>query len=168
MAARVVARICAEAVAKARSNYEKPSRRAACDSDQTFGVCVLGATGLGSALDAQQRGLSTVLVDAADFVSQTSSASTKLIHGGVRYLERTVLNLDSEPFRMVRGGMKERIHILHAAPYLARQIKLLAPCYSRWQMLYLAAGLKIYDLIAPDRGRLVRPFRTDCTPSAAG
>src|ERR1039458_761253 len=67
------------------------SRTAALKSirNQKFDLCVIGggATGLGSALDAKLRGLSTVLIDADDFVSKTSSASTKLVHGGVRYLQ---------------------------------------------------------------------------------
>ena len=128
------------------------SRTAALESirNQAFDLCVIGggATGLGSALDAQLRGLSTVLIDAGDFVSKTSSASTKLVHGGVRYLQQAVLELDYSQFRMVRKALQERIHMLHAAPYLAHPLELLVPCYSRWQMFYLAVGMKIYDMIA--------------------
>lgn len=128
------------------------SRNAALDSikHQGFDLCVIGggATGLGSALDAQLRGLSTVLLDADDFVSKTSSASTKLVHGGVRYLQQAVLGLDYGQFQMVRKGLQERIHMLRAAPYLAHPLELLVPCYTRWQMLYMAAGMKMYDLIA--------------------
>jgi glycerol-3-phosphate dehydrogenase len=127
-------------------------RAAALESirDQTFDLCVIGggATGLGSALDAQLRGLSTLLIDADDFVSKTSSASTKLVHGGVRYLEQAVLGLDYGQFQMVRKGLHERIHMLRAAPYLVHRLELLVPCYSRWQMLYMALGIKMYDLIA--------------------
>ena len=128
------------------------SRTAALESirNQAFDLCVIGggATGLGSALDAQLRGLSTVLIDAGDFVSKTSSASTKLAHGGVRYLQQAVLGLDYGQFRMVRKALQERIHMLHAAPYLAHPLELLVPCYSRWQMFYMAVGMKMYDLIA--------------------
>lgn len=118
--------------------------------NRAFDLCVIGggATGLGSALDAQLRGLSTVLVDAGDFVSQTSSASTKLVHGGVRYLQQAVIGLDYEQFKMVRKALKERVHLLRAAPYLAHPLELLVPCYSRWQMFYFAAGMKLYDMIA--------------------
>jgi glycerol-3-phosphate dehydrogenase len=118
--------------------------------DRQFDVCIIGggATGLGSALDAQLRGKSTVLVDAGDFVSQTSSASTKLIHGGVRYLQQAVTGLDYGQFRMVRKALHERVYMLQAAPYLARPIELLVPCFSRWELFYFAVGMKIYDLIA--------------------
>lgn len=128
------------------------SRAAALESirDQAFDLCVIGggATGLGSALDAQLRSLSTVLIDANDFVSKTSSASTKLAHGGVRYLQEAVLGLDYGQFQMVRKGLQERIHMLRAAPYLAHPLELLVPCYSRWQMFYMAVGMKMYDMIA--------------------
>jgi len=128
------------------------SRAAARQSirGRAFGLCVIGggATGLGSALDAQLRGLSTVLVDAGDFVSQTSSASTKLVHGGVRYLRQAVFGLNYGQFRMVRKALKERAHLLRAAPYLAHPLELVVPCYSRRQMLFLAMGMKFYDIIA--------------------
>jgi glycerol-3-phosphate dehydrogenase len=128
------------------------SRTAALQSirNQAFDLCIIGggATGLGSALDAQLRGLSTVLVDAGDFVSQTSSASTKLVHGGVRYFQQAVMGLDYGQFQMVRKALKERIHMLRAAPYLARPMDFLVPCYSLWQMFYFAVGMKFYDLIA--------------------
>ena len=118
--------------------------------NHAFDLCVIGggATGLGSALDAQLRGLSTVLIDANDFVSKTSSASTKLAHGGVRYLQQAVLGLDYGQFQMVRKGLQERMHMLRAAPYMARPLELLVPCYSRWQMFYMAVGMKMYDMIA--------------------
>ena len=127
-------------------------RRVALDAirDRAFDLCVIGggATGLGSALDAQLRGLSTVVIDADDFVSKTSSASTKLAHGGVRYLQQAVSGFDYGQFRMVRKALQERIHMLRAAPYLARPLELLVPCYSRWQMFYFAVGMKIYDVVA--------------------
>jgi glycerol-3-phosphate dehydrogenase len=118
--------------------------------DRQFDVCVIGggATGLGTALDAQLRGKRTVLFDCGDFVSQTSSASTKLVHGGVRYLQQAVTGLDYGQFQMVRKGLQERIHMLEAAPYLAHPIELLVPCFSRWEMFYFAIGMKMYDLIA--------------------
>ncbi len=118
--------------------------------DRTFDLCIIGggATGLGCALDATLRGLSTVLIDADDFVSKTSSASTKLIHGGVRYLQEAVLGFDFGQLQMVRKALHERVHMLHAAPYLARPLELLVPCYSRWQRLYIAVGMKLYDMFA--------------------
>lgn len=115
-----------------------------------FDVCVIGggATGLGCALDAQLRGKRTVLVDASDFASQTSSASTKLVHGGVRYLQQAVASLDYGQFRMVRKALHERIHMLQAARFLARPLELLVPCFSAWERFYFGVGMKAYDAIA--------------------
>lgn len=115
-----------------------------------FDVCVIGggATGLGCALDAQLRGKRTLLVDAGDFVSQTSSASTKLVHGGVRYLQQAVASLDYGQFRMVSKALHERIHMLQAAPFLARPLELLVPCFSAWERMYFGIGMKAYDAIA--------------------
>lgn len=115
-----------------------------------FDICVIGggATGLGCALDAQLRGKRTVLVEASDFVSQTSSASTKLVHGGVRYLQQAIASLDYGQFRMVRKALHERIHMLEAAPFLARPLELLVPCFSAWEQFYFGVGMKAYDAIA--------------------
>ena len=119
-------------------------------SPRSFDVCVIGggATGLGSALDAQLRGMSVVLVDAGDFVAQTSSASTKLVHGGVRYLQQAVERFDAGQFQMVRKALHERIYMLEAAPFLARPLELLVPCFSAWQLVYMAIGMKMYEVIA--------------------
>ncbi len=118
--------------------------------DDRFDLCIIGggATGLGCALDAQLRGKRTVLVEAGDFISQTSSASTKLVHGGVRYLQIAAASLDYGQFRMVRKALQERRHMLEAAPYLAHPVELLVPCFSAWEQFYYGAGLKAYDVIA--------------------
>src|SRR6266851_5082771 len=89
---------------------------------KTFDVCVIGggATGAGCALDAQLRGLNTVLVDGGDFASATSSASTKLIHGGVRYLQQAVTRLDLSQYRVVKRALRERSLMMRNAPFLAR------------------------------------------------
>lgn len=115
-----------------------------------FDVCVIGggATGTGCALDAQLRGFSTVLLDAGDFVSHTSTASTKLVHGGVRYLQQAVNDLDYGQYAMVRKALHERIHMLRCAPFLAHPLELLVPCYSLWELAYYTAGMKTYDWIA--------------------
>ena len=117
-----------------------------------YDVCIIGggATGMGCALDAQLRGLSTVLVDAGDFVSQTSAASTKLVHGGVRYLEEAVRDLDYWQYAMVKKALHERIHMLRRAPYLAHPLELLVPCFSWWELAYFTAGMKAYDWIADE------------------
>src|SRR5215470_4760436 len=88
---------------------------------QAFDVCVIGggATGAGCALDAQLRGFNTVLVDAGDFASATSSSSTKLAHGGVRYLQQAVTQFDLGQFGVVREALRERKRMLANAPHLA-------------------------------------------------
>jgi glycerol-3-phosphate dehydrogenase len=99
---------------------------------QAYDLCIIGAgaTGLGCALDAQLRGFSTVLLDAGDFVSRTSMASTKLVHGGVRYLRQALTRLESRQFAMVRGALFERMHMLRNAPFLAYAMEFMVPCYT--------------------------------------
>jgi len=128
-------------------------------ADKAFDVCVIGggATGSGCALDSQLRGLTTVLLDAADFSGATSSASTKIVHGGVRYLEEAVRNLDLKQFRVVDRALHERIRMLNNAAYLARPMEFVVPCFSWLDVAYFAAGLKIYDWLA--RGARLFPSR---------
>ncbi len=116
----------------------------------TFDVCVIGggATGGGCSLDSQLRGMRTVLVEAGDFASGTSSASTKLIHGGVRYLEQALKNLDVHQYQVVRHALRERLNMLHIGPFLSRPIEFLVPCFSWFSALYFATGLKLYDWLA--------------------
>lgn len=115
-----------------------------------YDLCIIGAgaTGAGCALDAQLRGLSTVLLDAGDFVSCTSSASTKLAHGGVRYLQQAVAEFDFGQYALVRKALHERNHMLRCAPYLAHPLELLVPCFSFSELIYFTAGMKAYDWIA--------------------
>src|SRR5579859_8276395 len=115
-----------------------------------FDLCVVGggATGAGCALDAQLRGLRTLLVDGSDFASGTSSASTKLVHGGVRYLEQAVKTFDLAEYRMVQGALRERSYMLRNAPHLTHVAEFLVPVYSWFQATYFRIGLKIYDLLA--------------------
>ena len=116
----------------------------------SFDVCVIGggATGSGCALDAQLRGLSTVLIEAGDFASATSSRSTKLIHGGVRYLQEAVTDLDPGQYNVVKRALHERRFMLDNARFLAHPMEFLVPCYSRWDVFYYGVGVKIYDRIA--------------------
>ncbi|GFK92519.1 Glycerol-3-phosphate dehydrogenase 2 [Fundidesulfovibrio magnetotacticus] len=118
-----------------------------------FDILVIGggATGCGVALDAATRGLDTALVEQSDFAQGTSSKSTKLVHGGVRYLEKAVLGLDREQFALVREGLRERGLFLRNAPHLAHSIRLMTPVTSWVQAGYVFAGLVLYDLLA---GRL--------------
>jgi glycerol-3-phosphate dehydrogenase len=128
------------------------SRESACQSilQGSYDVCIIGggATGLGCALDAQLRGFSTVLLDAGDFVSHTSMSSTKLVHGGVRYLQQAVRELDRAQFALVGRALHERMSMLRRAPFLAHPLELLVPCFSLWELAYYTTGMKLYDWIA--------------------
>ena len=118
--------------------------------DGSFDVCVIGggATGSGCALDAQLRGLKTVLIEAGDYAAATSSAATKLVHGGVRYLQEAVQDLDAGQYHVVKRALHERRIMLDNAPFLAHPLELLVPCYSRKDIVYFRIGMKMYDLIA--------------------
>ncbi len=118
--------------------------------NRTFDLLVIGggATGAGIALDAATRGLSVALVERGDFSEGTSSRSTKLVHGGVRYLEAAVKHLDKVQYQLVRDALRERGIILRLAPHLAWPIPLLTPLYKAWEVPYYFSGLKAYDLLA--------------------
>lgn len=111
---------------------------------ETFDVVVIGGgvTGAGAALDAASRGLSVALIEARDLASGTSSRSSKLIHGGLRYLEQFELPL-------VREALRERDLLLRVlAPHLVRPVPFLLPLQRRiWQRLYYGSGIALYDLL---------------------
>jgi glycerol-3-phosphate dehydrogenase len=113
-----------------------------------------GASGAGAALDAAQRGLKVILIEQGDWGGGTSSRSTKLLHGGVRYLEMALKNLDFKQLRQVKHGLSERKTMLEAAPHLAHGIPLVTPVFSWFEALYLTVGLKLYGLIAGKRQTL--------------
>jgi len=100
-----------------------------------------GATGVGCAVDAATRGFDVLLLEQHDFGKGTSSRSTKLIHGGVRYLAQGNISL-------VREALKERAVLLKNAPHVVHRQSFIVPCYSLWQKMFYAAGLKLYDLLA--------------------
>src|SRR5438270_1815693 len=111
----------------------------------TFDLLVLGGgiTGAGVALDAALRGLRVALIDKGDFASGTSSASSKLVHGGLRYLEHG-------DFRLVYEALHERRRLLRNAPHLVRPLRFVLPFYRearvpgwKWRL-----GLTAYDLLA--------------------
>jgi len=116
----------------------------------SYDLCVIGggASGAGCALDAQLRGLKTVLVDAGDFGSATSSASTKLIHGGLRYLQQAIVDWDLGQYRVVRGALRERVFMLRNAPHLTSVLEFVVPCFSLTEAVYYSVGLKLYDWLA--------------------
>ena len=115
-----------------------------------FDVCVIGggATGAGCALDSQLRGMKTVLLEGADFASGASSAATKIIHGGVRYLEEAVKQLDPAQYQVVNRALHERIHMLHNGPFLSRSMEFLIPCAGWFSVAYIGFGMKLYEWIA--------------------
>jgi glycerol-3-phosphate dehydrogenase len=100
-----------------------------------------GASGLGAAIDSASRGHKTLLLEKYDFAKGTSSKSTKLIHGGVRYLQKGNLKL-------VLESLRERGILLQNAPHLVRKIRFIIPIYKWWDMLIYGAGLVLYDLLA--------------------
>lgn len=116
--------------------------------EETFDVLVIGGgvTGGGAALDAVTRGLSVGLVEARDFASGTSSRSSKLIHGGLRYLEQ--LN-----FTLVQEALKERSLILdRLCPHLANPVPFILPLQHRvWERFYIGSGVMMYDTMAGRR-----------------
>jgi glycerol-3-phosphate dehydrogenase len=130
------------------------SHLAKLQQDQLFDLLVIGggATGCGIALDAASRGLRVALVEKNDFAEGTSSRSTKLLHGGVRYLEMAVKHLDRVQYNLVRDGLRERGLLLKNAPHLTNRIPLVTPLYSWWKIPYIFAGLKLYDLLAGKAG----------------
>ncbi|KAH9851776.1 DAO-domain-containing protein [Lenzites betulinus] len=107
-----------------------------------------GATGAGVAVDAASRGLKVALVERDDFSSGTSSKSTKLVHGGVRYLQKAVMELDYEQYKLVREALHERKIFLQTAPYLSAMLPIMLPIYKYWQVPYYWAGCKMYDILA--------------------
>lgn len=125
-----------EVVAQLKSNY--------------YDVCVIGggASGAGCALDAQLRGLKTVVLDSRDFGSATSSASTKLIHGGVRYLQQALCNCDAAQYRVMRLALRERSLMIRNASYLTGVRQFAVPCGGLSDAIYFGIGLRLYDWIS--------------------
>ncbi|KAG9441014.1 hypothetical protein H6P81_016868 [Aristolochia fimbriata] len=121
--------------------------------ERPFDVLVIGggATGTGVALDAASRGLRVGLVEREDFSSGTSSRSTKLLHGGVRYLEKAVFNLDYGQLKLVFHALEERERVLQNAPHICHPLPTMTPCYSWFELAYYWCGLKAYDLVAGPR-----------------
>ncbi len=100
-----------------------------------------GATGLGCAVDAITRGLKTLLLEQSDFAKGTSSRSTKLVHGGVRYLAAGDVSL-------VYEALRERGLLLQNAAYLVKKQSFIIPCYSLFEQIKYVIGLKVYDLLS--------------------
>ena len=114
---------------------------------QEWDVCIIGggATGLGAAVDAASRGYKTILFEKYDFAKGTSSRSTKLVHGGVRYLAQ--LNI-----KLVLEALNERGRMLKNAPHLVKNQSFVIPNYEWWEYPYYGIGLKAYDWMAGSLG----------------
>ena len=116
-------------------------------AEKTWDVLIIGggATGLGAAVDAASRGYKTLLVEKADFAKGTSSRSTKLVHGGVRYLAQGDISL-------VLDALEERGLMMKNAPHLVKNQKFVIPSYSWWGGPFYTVGLKVYDMMAGKLG----------------
>jgi len=114
---------------------------------QPWDVIVIGggATGAGVAVDAASRGFSTLLLEREDFAKGTSSRSTKLVHGGVRYLEQGNIS-------QVMEALKERGLLRRNAPHLVHDVPFVVPNYTWWEAPFYGIGMKIYDLLAGKYG----------------
>ncbi len=126
--------------------FLEPKISSALRAGEVWDIVIIGggATGLGSAVDAAARGYRTLLLEARDFAHGTSSRSTKLIHGGVRYLAQGNVSL-------VREALNERGILLQNAPQLVHRRDFIVPAYHWHELPYYGTGLKLYDLLA---GRL--------------
>jgi glycerol-3-phosphate dehydrogenase len=114
---------------------------------QQWDVAIIGggASGLGIAVDAANRGYKTILLEKRDFAKGTSSRSTKLVHGGVRYLQNGDISLVIEALRE-RGIMRKN------APHLVRDLSFVIPSYDWWSSPFYGIGLKVYDMMAGKLG----------------
>nr|RBQ95431.1 hypothetical protein FVER53263_11364 [Fusarium verticillioides] len=121
---------------------------------QQYDILVIGggATGAGVALDATNRGLKVAIVERDDFSSGTSSKSTKLVHGGVRYLEKAVWNLDYNQYLLVKEALKERKYFLQTAPHLSSWLPIMLPLDKWCKAPYYWAGTKFYDFVSGSEG----------------
>jgi len=117
------------------------------DSSQIWDCIIIGggATGVGCAIDAASRGYRTLLLEQRDFAQGTSSRSTKLIHGGVRYLQQG-------NFSLVLEALKERGLLLRNAPHLVSNLSFIVPLYKWWEGPFYGIGLKLYDVLAGKHG----------------
>jgi len=155
--------------------WKPPSRKDIKDQlkSEEFDVLVIGsgATGSGVAMDAATRGLKTAVVEREDFASGTSSRSTKLIHGGIRYLAQAFqskippntlldvfmhLRYNHEYMKIVYADLHERAYMIDSAPFMTHPIPMMVPLYKWWEVPMMYFTGKLYDLIA-GRRRTVPP-----------
>src|SRR5664279_2770551 len=124
-------------------NRELMLSQLAASENRIWDVIVIGggATGLGIALDASVRGFRTILIEQSDFAKGTSGRSTKLVHGGVRYLAKGNVFLVIE-------ALVERGIMLKNAPHITRNQEFLIPLYTIWDAILYTVGLTLYDWLA--------------------
>src|SRR6476659_1930509 len=143
-------------------NFDRPTALARL-GDERFDVLVVGGgiTGVGVALDAATRGLRTALVERHDFASGTSSKSSKLVHGGLRYLQQ-------KEYRLVYEALAERQRLRKTAPHLVRVLPFLIPIFSRDGLINpkvaraLGSAMWMYDLTGGARiGKIHKRLRKD-------
>jgi len=117
------------------------------EPDKIWDVIIIGggATGLGAAVDSASRGFKTLLVEQSDFAKGTSSRSTKLVHGGVRYLAQGDVSLVFE-------ALHERGLLMQNAPHLVRNQQFIIPIYEWWKGPFYNIGMKVYDMMAGKLG----------------
>src|SRR6516225_5889640 len=117
------------------------------DHDDPWDLAIIGggATGVGIAVDAASRGYAVCLLEQSDFGKGTSSRSTKLVHGGVRYLQQGNISL-------VMEALKERGLLLRNAPHLVHDLQFIVPNYEWWEAPFYGIGMKVYDLLAGKYG----------------
>lgn len=107
-----------------------------------------GSSGLGVALAAARRGWSVLIFEARDMGGGTSTTSTKLVHGGVRYLESAVKSFRYADWKLVREALRERAWVLQSHTQLARPLPLVVPVHTLWERFYYGVGLKLYELLS--------------------
>lgn len=134
---------------QANQAWQRQAQRQSLD-DADLDVLIIGggASGAGVLLDALSRGLKAALIERQDFMAGTSSRSTKLIHGGVRYLEQAFKTLDIGKYQLVREALAERKRMLAMAPHLAWPLTLITPVKSWIGLPYYRTGLGLYDVLA--------------------
>ncbi|OQE37787.1 hypothetical protein PENCOP_c009G03944 [Penicillium coprophilum] len=137
---------------KSRLEQIQDLKRSEDEEEYDLLIIGAGATGAGIALDAATRGLKVAVVERDDFSAGTSSKSTKLVHGGVRYLEKAFWELDYNQYALVKEALRERKYFLNTAPHLSSWLPIMVPVQKWWQAPYFWAGTKAYDFLAGSEG----------------
>ncbi|KUJ06530.1 mitochondrial putative glycerol-3-phosphate dehydrogenase [Mollisia scopiformis] len=134
--------------------FQNTEASAPQDEGDVYDLLIIGggATGAGIALDAATRGLKVAVVERDDFSSGTSSKSTKLVHGGVRYLEKAFWEVDINQYKLVKEALRERKYFLDTAPHLSMWLPIMLPLDKWWKAPYYWAGTKAYDFLAGSEG----------------